>query len=243
MNTWQDWHNCPFKFENSVQVHIWLIPVTYEERLIQFLTEEEIHRAQKFRVQNARDQFVVARSALHLLLKRYFNLQHVQFILNQYGKPYLDGVNIFFNVSHSYDWVLIGLSPTIDLGVDIEKIRTDLNLTQLANRFFSEAEVSFLNQLPDAKKAIGFFNAWTRKEAYIKARGRGLSIPLSGFSVELRPEHEAKLIETSHDPAAVKNWSLKSLPAPNGYRAAVVANAPHFNLKLWNGRTFLNEQT
>ncbi len=240
MKAWLNWRDCSFKFDRSDQIHIWLLPVQKSEQLLQFLTKEEIQRANKFRVQNARDQFIVARAALRILLQRYFHLEgkSFHFKLNQYGKPYVDQSNIFFNVSHSYEWVLIGLSQAIDLGVDIEKIRLDLNLSQLAKRFFSEKEVAFLNQLPKAQKAIGFFNAWTRKEAYIKARGMGLAIPLSGFSVELRPGYEAKLIETSHDPGALKKWSLKDLPAPEGYRAAVVAQATDFTLSLWSGKNF-----
>ncbi len=241
MDNWHSWQTCLFNFDASHQVHIWLMPVRNSEPFLKFLTEAEIQRANKFRVQTARDQFVVARAALRVLLNRYFQLESptIQFKINQYGKPFLEHPNIFFNVSHSYDWVLIGLSQEMDLGVDIEKMRSDIDLPKLAERFFSKKEVSFFNQLPEAQKAIGFFNAWTRKEAYIKARGMGLAIPLSGFSVELRPEHPATIIETSHDPAAVRKWSLKDLPAPEGYRAAVVAQAVDFNLKLWSGNHFL----
>ena len=244
MKTWLDWQNCLFTFEHHSQVDIWLLPVVQSDHFLQYLTQDERRRANKFRVQTARDQYVIARATLRLLLKKYFRLKNneIQFALNPYGKPYLAGHKIFFNVSHSYQWVLIGLSNRTEIGVDIEKIRPDLNLTQLANRFFSQKEVELLHQLSKDQIAEGFFNAWTRKEAYIKARGMGLAIPLSGFSVELRPGQPARLLETSHDPQAIKKWFLSDIPAPENYKAAMVANTPDFELKLWFGRHFLEQQ-
>lgn len=97
MKAWLNWRDCPFKFDRSDQIHIWLLPVQNSEQLLQFLTKEEIQRANKFRVQSARDQFIVARVALRILLQRYFHLEgkSFHFKLNQYGKPYVDQSNIF----------------------------------------------------------------------------------------------------------------------------------------------------
>ncbi|APF18131.1 4'-phosphopantetheinyl transferase [Caldithrix abyssi DSM 13497] len=238
MTEWIEWRQCPFRFKDANEIHVWLLPVEHSERFMPFLSADERHRAQKFRVPSARAQFVVSRAALRLLIAAYCQLDpaKIQFKLNSHGKPYLENHPIFFNVSHSYDWALIGLSPKFEIGIDIEKMRPDLNLPQLAGRFFSADEVEQLNSLPSHLYAEGFFNAWTRKEAYIKARGKGLAIPLSGFSVSLKPSEPAVLKSTEHDPQALQQWKLSEIPAPQGYKAALVVRSSRFNIKHWSGK-------
>ena len=238
MMSWQNWQTCDFSFATQDEVHLWLIPVEESEKFYPFLSTTEKNRADKFRVPMARQQFVVAHGSLRILLGKYLKIPPsvIQFKLNPFGKPYLEGQKIFFNISHSHEWVLIGLSPKMEIGVDIEKIRQDLKLKQLAKRFFSIEEVEQLNKLPQNLVADGFFNAWTRKEAYIKARGKGMSISLSGFTVNLIPNQPACLLNTIHDPDSIKNWVLSALPVPPNYKAAFVVNGRHFSVQKWYGK-------
>ncbi len=237
MKDWIKWQSGSFYFEKETDIHVWLIPIRQSTRFLEFLSEMERRRANRYRVESAREQFVVSRASLRLLLEAYCHIpyQQIEFELNDFGKPYLKNGQLLFNVSHSYQWALIALSQTLEIGVDIEKVRPKLNLRQLATRFFSTTEVEELNQLPPKDLSTGFFNAWTRKEAYIKARGKGLAIPLSQFSVSLSPGQKAQLKETTHDPQAVQQWALTDLPAPKGYRAALAVKAQHFNVLRWLG--------
>jgi len=245
MRNWKTWNRDAFSFKLSNTVHVWLLSLIFDDSQIDYfkslLSEDEKNRAARFRFDKPRKQFIAARGQLRILIAAYTKLlpEQIRFKYNSYGKPSLEmpanSARLFFNVSHSHQLALIAFSNQYELGVDIEWVPPDFNGLHLASRFFSQKEVKQLRQVPEALKNEAFFNAWTRKEAYIKARGKGLSIPLSGFSVTLIPGEPARLIETGHDPEAVHSWSVKDLPVPSNYKGAVVANTGQFEVKLWNG--------
>src|SRR5262249_50093841 len=150
---------------------------------------------------------------LRKILSDYLNTgpEKITFTYNQYGKPATNGIH--FNLSHSADLAILAVSRTRELGVDLEKI-TPID-DRIAEHFFSPNEVAALRALPEDGQQEAFFAVWTRKEAYVKAHGQGLSIPLSSFDVSL--DHPARFLR------GVDGWSIESFEPAPGYVAALVA--------------------
>jgi 4'-phosphopantetheinyl transferase len=119
------------------------------------------------------------------------------------------------------------------VGVDLEYVRPSLTDDRLAERFFSAQEVAALRALPASAQTEAFFHCWTRKEAYIKARGGGLSIGLASFAVSLAPIQLTNLPITGNDGPEAGRWSLRPLPPSGGYVAAIAAEGADWSLALW----------
>jgi 4'-phosphopantetheinyl transferase len=151
------------------------------------------------------------------------------FEYSEYGRPGLAtgswAGDLDFNVSHSGGHALLGFARGRKVGLDIEKIRKDFGTGEIAERFFSEAERSALLDLPQEQKHEAFFRCWTRKEAFIKALGEGLSHPLDQFDVSLAPSVPAQLLATRPDAKEAQRWRIWDLQAPTGYTAALVAES------------------
>src|SRR5207247_6698768 len=128
--------------------------------------------------------------------------------------------DVRFSISHSHDAALFAVAKGSNVGVDIERIRPRFANEQIAEKFFSESEVKALRALPAELQPEGFFNCWTRKEAYIKARGEGLSLPLRDFDVSLKPGELARLLRHAQPPELAR-WTLQALSVPAGYVAAI----------------------
>jgi 4'-phosphopantetheinyl transferase len=152
--------------------------------------------------------------------------REIHFSYNSFGKPALPEGNWSFNLSCSSGKALCVLAEGIELGCDVEQRRPDLASDDIAERFFSPQEHKQLSSLASDRWIEGFFNCWTRKEAYIKARGFGLSYPLQSFDVSVAPDEPARLMQ------GCEGWSVQSFhPAP-GFVAAVVADGLAWSLKL-----------
>jgi 4'-phosphopantetheinyl transferase len=163
--------------------------------------------------------------------------ESLQFIYNEFGKPALAPgpfPHLHFNISHSGEWILIALSFGRILGVDVERKRDDMATAEIAARFFSPAECGTLATLPQAQRCAAFFACWTRKEAYLKARGDGLSLPLDQFDVAFAPGVEPRLVATRHDPAEVDRWKLAALEIGRGHAAALAVEGADWQLKCWD---------
>ncbi len=207
--------------------------------LQQTLSPDEHTRADRFYFQKDRERFTIARGLLRIILGRYLNMEPccLQFRYNPYGKPALanesGGNGLRFNLSHSDGLALYAITRGREIGVDIERIRPDLAEGQMAERFFSSREVKALRALPPSSQPVGFFNCWTRKEAYIKASGKGLTLPLDQFDVSLVPGEPAALLCVSGDPEESSRWCLQdSSPGP-GYVAALAVEGHNWRLKCW----------
>lgn len=180
------------------------------------LSPEEHSRAARFHFPRDRNCYIACRSLLRELLAGYMNLAPaaVVFTCNSHGKPAVSG--IYFNLAHCEDLAVFAISRTRQVGVDVERIRPMPDAFRVAERFFCRGEIEALRAQPEHIRESAFFRCWTRKEAYIKARGLGLSIPLSSFEVNV------------DDPAAfvagVEGWSIESFEPEPGYIAAVVAS-------------------
>jgi 4'-phosphopantetheinyl transferase len=206
------------------EIHVWLIPLPvdseYPSRLAQVLSIEESKRAARFIFERDRARFIVAHVALREILAPYTceEAQALRFTIAEKGKPHLtDHPQIRFNLSHSGSFAMLAIAREREVGVDIERINPERTTIAIAERFFAPAEVRELMALPEERRVTGFFACWSRKEAYIKARGEGLGIPLDSFQVSLGEKAELRQAEDRD------RWSMCALEAPKGYAAALVA--------------------
>ena len=200
------------------------------------LSPEEIKRADRFHFQADRHRFVVSHASLRDILSRYLyrSPQDIEFTANEHGKPVISPLSqLDFNLSHSGDFALIAIANGRKVGGDVEKHRTDMEHEKIAQRFFSNNEKSDLQELPDDQKMAGFFNCWTRKEAYIKAHGLGLLLPLDGFDVSLRPNEPAVLRATRPDSQEASRWTLLSLQVSPDHTGAVSVEGKKLEFRLW----------
>lgn len=207
--------------------------------LQRLLTPDEAARAARFRFERDRFAFVARRGILRTLLGRCLAQEAITLPLtaNRYGKPALDaglsGVDLRFNISHSAGLALFAFAVARDVGVDIEAVRPDVDCELVARSVFSESEQRALRSVPAADRRAAFFACWTRKEAYIKARGVGLSMALDQFDVTLQPGEPACLLATRDDPGEAARWSMVSLDAGPDHRAALVAEGHDWQLSCW----------
>jgi 4'-phosphopantetheinyl transferase len=213
------------------EVHLWQARLDFSDSTVETLRgvlhPDEAARADRFHAEVHRRNFVVARGCLRKLLGSYLGVdpREVQFAYLEHGKPILaestnpKGLN--FNLAHSGSRALYGLTLGRQIGVDLEHVRTDFSVDEIARRFFSAGEVDRLSRTPGHLRSQAFFNCWTRKEAFIKAIGIGLSLPLDQFEVSLAPGEPAALLRTQWDDAEASRWSLRAVEARPGYVAAV----------------------
>jgi 4'-phosphopantetheinyl transferase len=230
---------------HSDEVHVWRSPLDLSEadvyRLWSILAGDERQRAERYFFEKDRRHFVAARGLLRVLLGRYLIQapQQLRFTYGSHGKPALAtdtrGQPLYFNVSHSHGLALYALTRGRELGVDVERIRPAVAQETIAEHFFSSREVTVLRALPIALQSTAFFACWTRKEAYIKAKGDGLALPLDQFDVSLAPGEPAALLHTAWDPQEAARWAMQDLaPAPD-YRAAVAVAGHDWRLMCWDG--------
>jgi 4'-phosphopantetheinyl transferase len=228
------------------EVHVWLLaldqPPSYVQSLKAILSADERDRAGRFHFQKDHDHYVVGRGTVRTILGRYLGAgpSRLRFCYTYYGKPALEkefeGESLRFNLSHSHGLALLGVTRDREIGVDIERIRPGISEEGIAERFFSDKEVRALRGLPGDLQDVGFFNCWTRKEAYIKAKGEGLSMPLAIFDVSLVPGEPAALLETRGDPLESARWSLRELAAPPDFAAAIAVEGGDWDLMCWRWR-------
>src|SRR5579864_7065790 len=187
------------------EVHVWRaildLPTSQVQMLERVLAADERIRAEQFHFQKDRIHFIVARGRLRTILGRYLMREPhgLRFHYSHYGKPMLveevDSDTMCFNVTHSRGMALYAIGRKREIGIDLEYINTRVEYEQIAERFFSPHEVHMLHSLPQEMRREAFFSCWTRKEAYIKARGLGLSLALDQFDVSLAPGVPAAMLD------------------------------------------------
>jgi len=187
--------------------------------LARWLSPDEDLRKKRFRFPKDQQHFAAGRGILRETLARYLGADpsEIEFTYNRFGKPALRDSDLHFNVSHSAGLAVYAISRSREVGVDIERIDPKFAEDQIAERFFSPSEVAALRSLRADLQTEAFFRCWTRKEAYVKARGSGLSLPLDTFDVTLRPGQPAAFLR------GVEGWSIEDLETAPGYVAALVA--------------------
>jgi 4'-phosphopantetheinyl transferase len=228
-------------------VHVWRAALDQAPAQIegfrQALAADETARAVRFHFERDRDHFIAARGVLRSILGCYLNRvpQCLRFCYGPHGKPALagepDADAIRFNVSHSHGLALYAVARGREVGIDVERVRRDLAVAEIAARFFSRREVAMLRNIPAEEQHPAFFRLWTRKEAYVKARGEGLSLLSEEVDVSLAPGEPEADASAQHDPSEISRWSLQDLvPAP-GYAAALAVAGRDWRLDClqWPG--------
>jgi 4'-phosphopantetheinyl transferase len=225
------------------EVHVWRATLRQGESMLSessaLLSDDERERARRFHFQEDRDRYVAARAALRDILSRYLQTPPaaIKFRYSPHGKPALsdphasDGLS--FNLSHSHEVALYAVAGSRAVGIDVERVREGNEVEDIARHFFSPEEVSALNGLPGGRRASGFFDCWTRKEAYIKARGEGLSRPLNSFTVSFVEGEAATIVQTGADDGKGAEWSLFGLTPGADYAGALVVEGCVTRLSRW----------
>lgn len=233
----------------ETSVHIWRFhldtdadPVDLRKNLVQ----SELARADRYSSANAARNFTVARAALRRVLGAYLGVlpAHVPITTGPYGKGILepDGYKdtLEFNLAHSGNLGLVAVARKVAVGVDIERHDSTRDLVDLAKSSFSDRELTRWVSLPEADRTEAFFDTWVRKEAFVKASGRGLGFGLRRFDVSIGPG-PVRIEAVDGDPDEARCWNLHALEPGAGYSAAVAARAPMiqpemFQAGAWEGR-------
>lgn len=216
------------------EVHLWQIGLNQPPvGLWELLSLDEQERAQRFHFERHRQAFVVARGALRTILSRYVGVpaSTLSFAYGRQGKPRLAMAgSLQFNLSHSGEIALLGVTHLQTVGIDVEQIRELPDMLGVAEHFFARAEYEQLLQLPTNRHPQAFFECWTRKEAYLKAIGEGLTRPLDQFRVSFGDGQPPRLLSVVGYPDEAGQWSLKSVVPALNYIAAVIVPAQNWSL-------------
>lgn len=236
-----EWRSPPEKLTLPMdEVHVWranLQDTDAIETYYVLLSLDEQERANRFYFPKDRNRYVIARGILRFILSRYLDLlpQDLQFCYSPTGKPFLahsSDLPLCFNLSHSGQWALYAVAWR-NVGIDVEQICLERDCEGIAERFFAASEQADLNQLSPELRHQAFFNAWTRKEAFLKATGQGLTISLDQIVVSLMPNAPTQILHTGWNPAEASRWSIRALEVGNEYAAAVVAAGQDWKIVGW----------
>lgn len=221
------------------EVHVWRVSLDQPAaNYALLLSSDEQMKAERFRFEQDRRRFTVGRGTLRKVLGCYLNAspESLVFEYGANGKPSLSTqmlqTELCFNLSHSEEMMLLAVTQKRAVGIDLEYIRPNPDPVKLAEQFFSSMERAELDALPSNRKFASFFSGWTRKEAYLKARGDGMTYPWDQFSVSMDCDQPAKLLEVKGDPQELSRWSFHTLTPASGYIGALVVEGHNWDLKL-----------
>jgi len=204
------------------------------------LLDEERARADRFHFASDRALYTAAHALLHIMFSRY-RIPATGFRVNEWGKPEIDvpGNRFCFNLTHTRGLAACAVTMVDDVGVDAESMERTVDCVALANEFFAPSEATYITALPEADRGAAFLQLWTLKEAFIKAVGRGLSVPLADFEFTLEPFSFAcspSLKQVSED------WRFESLAIGSTHRLAVAFHQPEGRLMVLSHRMFSPEE-
>ena len=214
------------------QVDIWTISLVQSEMVINnlfwLLSDEEKEKLIRFHFPQDRHRFIICHGAVRQIVSQYLAVEPDQVIFyeNQFGKPIfrneLGEIAIQFNLSHSEDLAVLALTPIRNIGVDIEFIHPFTDYLKLAATYFSPEEIVYIDSLSENIKLNAFYKLWTRKEAFLKAIGKGLSFPLNDFSMMGPPSFEFRKVKLSWRSALAGYWYFIDLQIEEGYSSTLV---------------------
>ncbi len=216
-------------------IHLWTVDLDADARTLdrcrRLLSPAEEARADRYRSQQLTDRFIASRGLLRVFLGSYLaqSAQAIEFAFGTAGKPCLvePASDLQFNISESQGAALFGFTTGCELGVDIERVRPLEEMPRLVEQFFHVDEARDFFSLPEQDREKAFFACWTRKEAYIKALGGGLSVPLNSFRVTLRPAEPAQLCPPCDE------WTLQAVTHVGGYEGAIAYHDRCRRLHVW----------
>lgn len=242
INTKLNWPT-PDKFpELSKQhVHVWCAQIDQlTDQLFQLkklLSADETNRAEKFHFEKDRHRFIISRGLLRTILGHYAKIapEQLEFHYTAHGKPELNSFpELQFNLSHAENIILCAFSSNYILGIDVEYLGHDCDMEEIAKRFFSPLEYQILKNLTGQKQRRAFFNGWTRKEAFLKAIGKGLSFSLSKVEVPLLPEETVTTLTIHDEQIKSQPWALHALSLASDYAAALVTKGKPQQIHTWH---------
>ena len=239
------WKRTPIPLElKKDEVHLWSVsvaaPPSQVKKLLGGLSSDEISQAKRFHFQQDRQRFMWRRALLRLILGRYLGVDPsgLAFRYGPYGKPYLlnppDRIRLNFNLSHSDGLALVAITRDREVGVDLEHVHRDFPWEDLADRFFSRKETEALHALPKAVQCETFFRRWTAKEAYLKATGMGISIPMDQIETFPIPDCKRNVFGVRGPFQESKDWTLAELTPVTGYVAALVVQGNSWHPACWH---------
>ncbi len=246
---WQRVHQPP-KLEDD-DIHVWRFPLTAGGKyrhLMDGLADDEVRRAERFLFEHHREHFVVGRFRVRQLLAHYVNQNpaSIVYAYDNLGKPRFAAEHwnqeIRFNFSNSHDGGLLAVTRASEIGVDIERLRPLSDMMGLARRYFAESESRQLLALPPPERTAAFFRFWTRKEAYLKAVGKGLTFPLRSVEVTMADDQQCRICHIDHDVKAAKQWSLRHLEPGDGYVGAFAVQRTVSNVILIEPMATINAE-
>jgi 4'-phosphopantetheinyl transferase len=217
----------------DAEAHLWVVALDHvPETLPGFrsvLSPDEQQRASRFLRAVDAQRYMAARASLRSLLGAYVGMEpgQIQFAYDRFGKPCLapeaNAALVHFSISHSAELALFGFVRGHRIGIDVERVRGNVDIANLAKRFFSPNESEKIRSLSSGQQLEAFFCCWTRKEAYLKGRGEGISFGLDRVEVSLSPGEPATILSVLDDPDVSRHWTLEHLvPAPGYLGAAAV---------------------
>jgi 4'-phosphopantetheinyl transferase len=225
------------------EVHVWCAdldrPPAEVARCRSVLSQDELSQASRFRFEYHRKQFVVRHGLLRIILGYYLEIEpeKLRFDYSEYGKPALKfetgDQELCFNLSDAAGLALYAFTMGREIGVDVEHVRSDIEHEEIAERFFSQNERMALRAYPPEDRPQAFFTCWTRKEAFIKAHGEGLSLPLDQFDVSVGVGEPAKLLATRGDLEGAERWALQHLDPAPGFVAALAVEGHGWRTRCW----------
>jgi 4'-phosphopantetheinyl transferase len=225
------------------EIHVWITSIEQPDSVIQYLSgylsTDELNRVCRYHFVEDRVRALISRGILRLILSCYLHSEpsEIRICENRYGKPYLphngDNLPLHFNLSHSDGMILLATTLGREIGVDVERIRRDFPIESIAKLVFSEEERRAIDLLGDHEKHDAFFACWTRKEAYTKARGDGLSLPLKQIEVSCKAGEPAALLNCHWDPSEVDRWDLTDVFVGKEYAAAVAVDGKELSYKYF----------
>jgi len=225
------------------EVHVWRaeldVSSTALAGLEATLTEAELDQARRYRLDHLGRRFIASRAVLKDVLARYLAVgpAAVEFTYGRWGKPALGAQSgapdIRFNLTHSEGMALVAVALGRETGVDLERLKPEMATEAIADRFFSPEEAAEIRTFSGEAHTKVFFACWTRKEAYLKAKGEGLSFKLDRFRVSVLPGAPAALLSSCDNSAEPERWAMTELEPGPGFVASMVVEAPLGKLKLW----------
>jgi len=211
-------------------LHVWCasLNVSLEEQsyYLSLLSKDEISRAGRFYFERDRNHFIAGRGLLRSFLGSYLNLEpdRIEFVYGRHGKPALKSVGqnktLEFNLSHSKDLALYAFSWNRKVGIDIEYMIPMADMDDFAEKYFASSESEYINSLSGKQKNEAFFKTWTCKEAFLKANGSGLTVPINQVEISFEADGVA-LTSIGSDKEQSPRWRLELLNPIPGYKAAV----------------------
>jgi 4'-phosphopantetheinyl transferase len=225
-------------------VHAWTVDLDAESprvpALLTVLSGEERVRAARLRTTELRLRYVVAHGALRSILGRYLDVppESIRFETTAFGKPYLAGSTLSFNLSHSDGLALFAVTSSGQVGVDVERIRPVTDADAIVKRYFAPGEARQYASVPPPERSATFFSTWTRKEAFLKATGLGLQRPLDSFEVEVTPGASCPWLRVSGASQPDEpRFHLRAFTPRAGYAAAIALDRQIGALELfeWTG--------